>query len=93
MSTTHLFVAACAVFTISLSVPCASDTAKGGIAYNLEKHLRSFMDESVKYSSPNVSTRYESAAHFSPRGMGHLYNVTRMFMTAIQNKDPLPEGE
>ncbi|XP_059472702.1 prominin-like protein isoform X2 [Neocloeon triangulifer] len=48
--------------------------------------------EPVIYSPPNVSVAYKSTTKFNPKGMGHLYMVTSMFMQYIQKGDPLPKG-
>jgi hypothetical protein len=49
--------------------------------------------EPVNYSPPNVTVAYRSTTKFNPKGMGHLYMVTAMFMQYIQKGDPLPPGE
>ncbi|XP_065338123.1 prominin-like protein isoform X3 [Cloeon dipterum] len=48
--------------------------------------------ESISYSAANVSVAYKSTTKFNPKGMGHLYMVTAMFMQYIQKGDPLPKG-
>lgn len=48
--------------------------------------------EPVNYSPPNVTVAYRSTTKFNPKGMGHLYMVTAMFMKYIQKGDPLPPG-
>lgn len=49
--------------------------------------------EPVQYSKPNVSMTYRVTSRFNPRGMGHLYMVTNLFMDYLQRGDPLPKGK
>lgn len=49
--------------------------------------------EPVHYSQANVSAAYKVSSRFNPRGMGHLYMVTNLFMDYLQRGDPLPKGK
>jgi hypothetical protein len=49
--------------------------------------------EPVHYSQANVSKAYKVTTKFNPKGMGHLYLVTNLFMDYLQKGDPLPKGK
>ncbi|XP_046404296.1 prominin-like protein isoform X4 [Ischnura elegans] len=67
-------------------------TAKKGLSPSFED-LRNVMPfEPVEFSSANVSRAYRSSSKFDPRGMGHLYLVTNLFMDHIQREEPYPDG-
>ncbi|XP_071444915.1 prominin-like protein isoform X2 [Hetaerina americana] len=67
-------------------------TAKKGLSPSFED-LRNVMPfEPVEFSSANISRAYRASSKFDPRGMGHLYLVTNLFMDHIQREEPYPDG-
>lgn len=47
----------------------------------------------IHYSPPVLNHNYRSPVRFDARGMGNLYNLTKMFMRIIQREEPYPQGE
>ncbi|KAG8224846.1 hypothetical protein J437_LFUL005449 [Ladona fulva] len=67
--------------------------SKKGLSPSYED-LRNVMPfEPVEFSSANVSRAYRASSKFDPRGMGHLYLVTNLFMDHIQREEPYPDGK
>lgn len=48
--------------------------------------------DSLTFSEPNTTNKYNSSSSFNPLGMGHLYYVTNYFIDLVVKKDLLPEG-
>ncbi|XP_034243282.1 prominin-like protein isoform X2 [Thrips palmi] len=46
----------------------------------------------IQYSPPVLNHNYRSPVRFDARGMGNLYNLTKMFMRIIQREEPYPQG-
>lgn len=47
----------------------------------------------IEYSPPVLINDYKSPVRFDAKGMGNLYNFTKMFMRIIQREEPYPQGE
>jgi len=81
----------CALFVLSL---CASASQRGVGAedpfFNTDNIPKSYI--SVRYSQPRVNNDYRSSDSYNPRGMGHLYVITKMFMDVILHRQPYPQG-
>jgi len=48
--------------------------------------------EEVIYSSPQLDIGYNASSQFYPRGMAHLYKLTKMFIRLVQREEALPKG-
>lgn len=50
-------------------------------------------ENDVEYTDPVLVLEYNASSHFNPKGMGHLYFVTRFFMDFIQPNSSYPDGK
>lgn len=51
------------------------------------------IEDDVEYTDPNLVLQYNATSHFNAKGMGHLYSVTRTFMSLIQPNSSYPDGK
>lgn len=63
------------------------------IGQNLDKALSNAMDmRDPNYTSIHVNVTYKSVSKYNPRGLGELYNITKIFMGTIL-KEAIPKSE
>ncbi|XP_026284364.1 prominin-like protein isoform X1 [Frankliniella occidentalis] len=46
----------------------------------------------IEYSPPVLNNNYRAPVRFDAKGMGNLYNFTKLFMRIIQREEPYPQG-
>ena len=62
--------------------------------YPLKVNEKPDGNDGVNYSEPELLLQYNSTSNFNPKGMGHLYFVTRLFMSIIQpTNGSFPDGK
>ncbi|XP_045477770.1 prominin-like protein isoform X2 [Harmonia axyridis] len=62
------------------------------IGENLDKALSTAMDlKEPNYTSININVTYKSVSKYNPRGLGELYNITKIFIKTIL-KDAIPKN-
>lgn len=86
------FVWCCVGVVLVLSYAVSPSWGSG--PYGAQQALPNVMPfREIEYSPPVLINDYKSPVRFDAKGMGNLYNFTKIFMRIIQREEPYPQGE